>query len=117
MTQPFAFTTFFVWLAVCLIALFLSAEKMNAWQNYDAPDTAWMLTSSAFVLLMTPGLAFLWGNVRQITQNHIHTFFFALFLFLTLSSSSLSKSQNENENESDSQKVRTRMRTRAVIKF
>jgi Amt family ammonium transporter len=28
--------------------------------EFDTGDTAWLLTSSALVLIMTPGLAFLW---------------------------------------------------------
>ncbi|MDQ3813493.1 MAG: ammonia channel protein, partial [Armatimonadota bacterium] len=38
----------------------------------DTGDTAWMLTSSAFVLLMTPALAFFYaGMVRQ--KNALNT--------------------------------------------
>lgn len=35
-------------------------------------DTSWMVVASAFVLLMTPGLAFfLWRNGRQ-KERHLH---------------------------------------------
>ena len=34
-------------------------------QNLNAGDTAWMLTSSALVLLMTPGLAFFYGGLAR----------------------------------------------------
>ncbi len=34
-------------------------------QNLNAGDTAWMLTASALVLLMTPGLAFFYGGLAR----------------------------------------------------
>ena len=39
-----------------------SAAPAPAPPKVDTGDTAWMLTSAALVLLMTPGLALLWGN-------------------------------------------------------
>src|SRR5690606_18423482 len=38
----------------------------------DAGDTAWMLTSAALVLLMTPGLAFFYGGLTR-SKNVLNT--------------------------------------------
>ncbi len=47
-------------------------ERLDAMQAPNTGDTAWMLTSSAFVLLMTPALAFFYaGMVRQ--KNALNT--------------------------------------------
>ena len=40
--------------------------------NLDAGDTAWMLTATGLVLLMTPGLAFFYGGMIQ-SRNIIST--------------------------------------------
>lgn len=43
----------------------------------DSGDTSWMLVSSAFVLLMTPGLAFFYGgmvNVKNIISTMLQSF-------------------------------------------
>ncbi len=40
--------------------------------NIDSGDTAWMLTATALVLLMTPGLAFFYGGMIQ-SRNIIST--------------------------------------------
>ena len=43
----------------------------------DTGDTAWLLTSSAFVLLMTPGLAFFYGGLvrgRNIVSTMMYSF-------------------------------------------
>lgn len=39
------------------------AQAADAAPAYDTGDTAWMLTSSSFVLLMTPGLALFYGGL------------------------------------------------------
>lgn len=48
-----------------LVCLFLGTEYSYLESNYeiDPGDTAWMLVASAFVLLMTPGLAFFYGGM------------------------------------------------------
>jgi len=38
----------------------------------NSGDTAWMLISSALVLLMTPGLAFFYGGTRASAQRPQH---------------------------------------------
>ena len=40
-----------------------AAPAADAAPVYDTGDTAWVLTSSSFVLLMTPGLAFFYGGL------------------------------------------------------
>ena len=47
---------------VLLLALF-GAAPAAAQEGVDSGDTAWMLTASALVLLMTPGLAFFYGGL------------------------------------------------------
>jgi len=44
----------------------------------NSGDTAWMLTSSALVLLMTPGLALFYGGMvraKNILSTLMHSFF------------------------------------------
>src|SRR5947209_1157802 len=49
-----------------------SADTATPAAKIDTGDTAWMLTSAAFVLLMTPALAFFYaGMVRQ--KNALNT--------------------------------------------
>src|SRR5882724_1641046 len=47
-------------LASCALAQTLAAP---APPKIDTGDTAWLLTSSAFVMLMTPGLALFYGGM------------------------------------------------------
>ena len=49
-------------MAVCVPAL-LFAQGSNAAPAINQADTAWMLTSTALVLLMTPALAFFYGGL------------------------------------------------------
>ncbi|MBT8262744.1 MAG: ammonium transporter [Bacteroidia bacterium] len=56
----------FIVLAVfVLISLLFSAEYefIQGSGDIDSGDTAWMIVASAFVLLMTPGLAFFYGGM------------------------------------------------------
>ena len=46
-----------------LLALPLHAEQANVVAKIDAGDTAWMLISTALVMLMTPGLALFYGGM------------------------------------------------------
>ncbi len=52
-------------------ALAQDATKTTAWKP-DSGDTAWMLASSALVLLMTPGLAFFYGGLVR-AKNMLNT--------------------------------------------
>src|SRR3954466_1599225 len=56
---------FFVLLAVALVALFVKgpATQSAGGSPIVLADVAWMLTASALVLLMTPGLAFFYGGM------------------------------------------------------
>src|SRR5512142_603404 len=43
----------------------------------DTGDTAWMLTSAALVLLMTPGLALFYGGMvrtKNVLSTYMHSF-------------------------------------------
>lgn len=56
---------FIVFTILVLVALLLGSEYKfleNA-EGIDPGDTAWMIVASAFVLLMTPGLAFFYGGM------------------------------------------------------
>ena len=50
-----------------LVAGMCSAQSLDPSQAVKSPldtgDTAWMLVSIAFVMLMTPGLAFFYGGM------------------------------------------------------
>lgn len=55
---------------VALLALFNpSANPFPGSEEYDTGDTAWMLMSSALVLIMTPGLAFFYGGM--VRKKHV----------------------------------------------
>jgi Amt family ammonium transporter len=49
-----------------------AAEEEEAAPTIDYGDTAWMLTSAALVLLMTPGLAFFYGGLVR-SKNVLNT--------------------------------------------
>jgi len=46
----------------------------------NSGDTAWMLISSALVLLMTPGLAFFYGGLVR-SRNVLNTMMMSLILW------------------------------------
>ena len=48
-----------------LAATLLSAPDVYTKPTFDTGDTAWILASSALVLLMTPGLAFFYGGLTR----------------------------------------------------
>ncbi len=50
-------------LSVALITIFATGGDSGAGGDVDSGDTAWVLTSSALVLLMIPGLAFFYGGL------------------------------------------------------
>ena len=54
----------FIVLAILIgLSLFSASQLPEAGREIDTGDTAWMLVASAFVLLMTPGLAFFYGGM------------------------------------------------------
>jgi len=70
----------FLWpaLAALLVACPALAEQAAAAPKVDSGNTAWLLLSSALVMLMTPGLAFFYGGmvhrknvVSTLLQNYI----------------------------------------------
>ena len=70
---------FLVISALAIIALLFSTEyKVEGdLELLDSGDTSWMLVASAFVLLMTPGLAFFYGgmvNKRNIISTMLQSF-------------------------------------------
>lgn len=66
-TIPFVFL-----LVVTLFALFFPGLPTEGDNVYDTADIAWMLTSTALVLIMTPGLAFFYGGMVK-KKNVIST--------------------------------------------
>lgn len=68
------------WLSGPLMGNALAQDVAAAPENpINAGDTAWMLVSSAMVLLMTPGLAFFYGGLVQ-SRNVLNTMMMSLLL-------------------------------------
>ncbi len=70
---------FVLLIIVVLLILFFSGsyDLGEAPESIDTGDTAWMLVASAFVLLMTPGLAFFYGgmvNRKNIISTMLQSF-------------------------------------------
>ncbi len=69
---------FFLLSCLCVGALFIrTAEVPFATNNYNSADIAWMLTATALVLLMTPGLAFFYGgmvNKKNVLSTMLQSF-------------------------------------------
>ncbi|WP_299254760.1 ammonium transporter [uncultured Cytophaga sp.] len=72
------FAPLIVLLAVCALAfVFPGYPKSIATEGLDSGDIAWMLTASAMVLIMTPGLAFFYGgmvNPKNIISTMLQSF-------------------------------------------
>jgi ammonium transporter, Amt family len=73
-------------LLVCLMAAWLLSGPLmgnaladDAKSPINSGDTAWMLVSSALVLLMTPGLAFFYGGLVR-SRNVLNTMMMSLVL-------------------------------------
>jgi len=70
----------FIFLAIVVFLILIGNKTYDynvSEQAIDSGDTAWMLVSSAFVLLMTPGLAFFYGgmvNVKNIISTMLQSF-------------------------------------------
>ena len=65
MNRKLALLPFLLLLAVVLATLIFPSERFDPKYaaDYNAADTAWMLTATALVLIMTPGLAFFYGGM------------------------------------------------------
>ncbi len=78
MTKRLALVPFLLLMAVLLLCLFFPAlPKQLVTENISAADTAWMLTSTALVLIMTPGLAFFYGgmvNKKNVISTMLQSF-------------------------------------------
>lgn len=74
MTKKLAIIPFLLLLLIVVISLFLGHNPVSIPQNpnINTGDTAWMLTSAALVLIMTPGLAFFYGGMVR-KKNVIST--------------------------------------------
>ncbi len=59
---------------ISIVAVFMPATAASVSDGYNGGDIAWMLTASALVLLMTPGLAFFYGGMIDV-KNVINTMF------------------------------------------
>jgi ammonium transporter, Amt family len=66
MNRKLALIPFLVLVAVIIVTVIIPGGTVNtekALKGINAADTAWMLTSTALVFLMTPGLAFFYGGM------------------------------------------------------
>lgn len=72
------FAPLIVLLVVCVLALFNQGIPTTiVTEGLNSGDTAWLLTSAAFVLLMTPGLAFFYGgmvNPKNVISTMMQSF-------------------------------------------
>jgi len=72
------FAPLIVLLAVCALALFNQGIPASIpTEGLNSGDIAWLLTSAAFVLLMTPGLAFFYGgmvNPKNVISTMMQSF-------------------------------------------
>ena len=62
-------------IAVCLLSP--TGNSANTSSTLNAADTAWMLAATAFVLIMTPGLAFFYGgmvNKKNVLSTMLQSF-------------------------------------------
>lgn len=78
MTRRFALLTFIFLIALVILALiFPNLPGKIISDDINAADTAWMLTSTALVLIMTPGLAFFYGgmvNKKNVLSTMLQSF-------------------------------------------
>ncbi|MHA6248329.1 ammonium transporter [Pontibacter sp. CAU 1760] len=58
-----------LFLVVCLTFIVPSLPSAESTADIDGADTAWMLTATALVLIMTPGLAFFYGGM--VRKKHV----------------------------------------------
>ncbi len=67
-----------VWYSVCAVGLTLCATaNAGAADGLDTGDTAWVLVSSALVMLMLPGLALFYGGLvrkKNVLSTMMHSF-------------------------------------------
>ncbi len=78
MSRRFALITFSILLVIVVLCLIFPSlpGKINT-ENINSADTAWMLASTALVLIMTPGLAFFYGgmvNKKNVLSTMLQSF-------------------------------------------
>ena len=66
-----AYVPFLSLVVLSVLALFVptGGASYPAEGEINAGDTAWMLTASALVLLMTPGLSFFYGGMVGVQER------------------------------------------------
>lgn len=78
MTRKSAYVTFGILILIAFLSLlFPSLPKQINQSPIDAADTSWMLTATALVLIMTPGLAFFYGgmvNKKNVLSTMLQSF-------------------------------------------
>jgi len=78
MTRKSAFVTFGILILFAILSLFFPSLPTQINQSpIDAADTSWMLTATALVLIMTPGLAFFYGgmvNKKNVLSTMLQSF-------------------------------------------
>lgn len=77
MTQIRNFIPLAILLAVGILAVFAPLPGAMVTEGIDSGDTAWLLVSAAFVLLMTPGLAYFYGgmvNGKNVISTMLQSF-------------------------------------------
>jgi ammonium transporter, Amt family len=77
-TKSKAFLALAILALLCIGSLFITnIEKPFVSTSYNAADIAWMITATALVLLMTPGLAFFYGgmvNKKNVLSTMLQSF-------------------------------------------
>ena len=81
MKKSLSIVPFIALVAITLVALFDPSlpdptKMAEALKGINGADTAWLLTSAAFVLLMTPGLAYFYGgmvNAKNIVSTMLQS--------------------------------------------
>jgi len=79
-SPPFWF--FAAFLLFMIAATVVAAEEAAPAPKVDTGDTAWLLTSAALVLLMTPGLAFFYGGL--VRRKNVLSLLMQCFMLMCL---------------------------------
>ncbi len=78
MSKSAAYVTFTILILIAFASLLIpSLPGQIHSESIDAADTAWMLTATALVLIMTPGLAFFYGgmvNKKNVLSTMLQSF-------------------------------------------
>ena len=77
-----AFWFFAAFLLFTVIATVVAAAEVTPTAKVDTGDTAWLLTSAALVLLMTPALAFFYGGL--VRRKNVLSILMQCFILMCL---------------------------------